>query len=128
MDWFGQLTLVGEACGFTRKRGSIEPFYRFGDPLSAQQSEIDCVDERMHVGFGKKWLPVMAKLAGEDKSLTELKQLMREKSILGGFLPRGYTGEAGNVDEMTEEEKLEIAHVASAFCNAIEFTLDFTVY
>jgi hypothetical protein len=128
-DWFGQLTMVGEACSFTRKRGSIEPFYRFGDPLSAQQSEIDCVDERLHVNFGSKWLPVMKKQTGDSRPMPEMVKSLREKSILGRTITRGYSSnEDVELKEMTDEEKLEIAHVAAAFCSAIEFSLDFTVY
>lgn len=119
-EWFGSLTMLAEACSFTRKHGSVEPFYRFGDPLSAQQSEIDCVDERLHVSFGRKWLPVMAKLGGDTRPLPEMVKQLREKSILGRT--------DLELDELDEQQQLELAHSATSFCNAIEFSLDFTVY
>jgi hypothetical protein len=118
-EWFGSLTMLAEACSFTRKQGSIEPFYRFGDPLSAQQSEVDCLDERLHVTFGRKWFPVMAQQTGDTRPLRELVKTLRQKSILA----RQFRAE-----ELTEDEKLEIAQSATAFCNAIEFDLDFTIY
>ncbi len=118
-EWFGSLTMLAEACSFTRKHGSIEPFYRFDDPLSAQQSEIDCLDERLHVTFGRKWFPVMAEQNGDTRPLRDMVKTLREKSIL----TRQYKAE-----ELTDEQKQEIAHSATAFCNAVEFDLDFTVY
>lgn len=119
-EWFGGLTMLAEACSFTRKHGSVEPFYRFGDPLSAQQSEIDCVDERLHVSFGRKWVPVLAKQAGDDRPLQEIVRAMRERSLLGRT--------DMEIAEWTEAKKRELAQNAAGFCNAIEFGLDFTVY
>ena len=118
-EWFGSLTMLAEACSFTRKHGSIEPFYRFGDPLSAQQSEIDCLDERLHVTFGRRWYPVMAEMAGDKRPLREMVKSLREKSIIA----RQFRGA-----DLSEEEKQAIAQSATAFCNAVEFDLDFTVY
>jgi|GEM_PF-309080 len=119
VEWFGSLTMVAEACSFTRKHGSIEPFYRFEDPLSAQQSEVDCLDERLHVTFGRKWFPVMAQQTGDTRPLRELVKSLRQKSILARQF---------KAVELTEAEKLEIAQSATAFCNAVEFDLDFTIY
>lgn len=119
-EWFGGLTMLAEACSFTRKHGSVEPFYRFGDPLSAQQSEVDCVDERLHVTFGRKWLPTLAQRAGDDRPLQEIVRSLRERSLLGRT--------DMEIAEWTEAKKRELAHNAAAFCNAIEFSLDFTVY
>lgn len=118
-DWYGGLTMIGEACSFTRKHGSIEPFYRFGDPLSAQQSEIDCVDERLHVKLGRKWLPVIASLAGDQRPLPSLVAELRLNSLARR------SDEAG---ALPEAEKRELAKSAVAFCTSIEFSLDFTVY
>lgn len=119
-EWFGGLTMLAEACSFTRKHGSVEPFYRFGDPLSAQQSEIDCVDERLHVSFGRKWLPTLAKQAGDDRPLQVIVRSLRENSLLGRTDMQ--------IAEWTEAKKRELAQNAAAYCNAIEFGLDFTVY
>ncbi|RMD97477.1 MAG: DUF455 family protein, partial [Calditrichaeota bacterium] len=72
-DYFAELTLVGEACSFTRKKGSIVPFLKFGDKKSALLPEVDCVDERLHVGWGRKWVPVMFKNNKNDnRSVDEI--------------------------------------------------------
>jgi hypothetical protein len=118
-DWYGGLTMVGEACSFTRKHGSIEPFYHFGDPLSAQQSEIDCADERLHVTFGRKWLPVLAAGAGDKRPLPALVRELRQSSLAKS---------SGELGDLSEAEKAELAKSAVAFCTSIEFSLDFTVY
>ena len=118
-DWYGGLTMVGEACSFTRKHGSIEPFYHFGDPLSAQQSEIDCADERLHVTFGRKWLPVLAAGSGDERPLPVLVRELRQTNLAR----RG-----DELGELSEEAKRELAKSAVAFCTSIEFSLDFTVY
>ena len=120
-QFFGSLTMVAEACSFTRKHGSIEPFYRFGDPLSAQQSEVDCVDERLHVTFGRKWLAMLREHeVGDSQPLSQIVRTLREPSILNRTDPE--------ISQMAEEQKIRLAHTASAFCNALEFSLDFTVY
>lgn len=79
---------------------------------------MDCLDERLHVTFGRKWFPVMAQQAGDTRPLRELVKSLRQKSILARQFK--------SVD-LTEAEKLEIAQSATAFCNAIEFDLDFTI-
>jgi hypothetical protein len=61
----------------------------------------------------------MARQAGDTRPLREIVKSLREKSILARQF---------RAQELTEEEKLAIAHSASAFCNAVEFDLDFTVY
>ena len=119
-DWYGGLTMIGEACSFTRKHGSIEPFYNFGDPLSAQQSEIDCADERLHVTFGRKWLPALAEQAGDKRPLATMVTDMRKENLLART--------DGEIGEMTEAQKQELARSAVEFCTSIEFSLDFTVY
>ena len=118
-EWYGGLTMVGEACSFTRKHGSIEPFYHFGDPLSAQQSEIDCADERLHVTFGRKWLPVLAAGSGDQRPLPALVRELRQTNL---------ARRSDELGELSAEAKRELAKSAVAFCTSIEFSLDFTVY
>ncbi len=111
--------MVGEACSFTRKKGSIVPFLRFGDPQSAMLPEIDCVDERLHVRFGRKWLPVMFKNnKGDERPLEVLSATTRLR------LAQDWTQFEG----LTEEEREKIARSFAGFCTTIEFSLDFTVY
>ncbi|QGQ98389.1 DUF455 family protein [Paenibacillus psychroresistens] len=54
-EFYATLTMVAEPCSFFKKRKSIDAFWKFGDALSAVQSEFDISDERMHVDFGQKW-------------------------------------------------------------------------
>ncbi len=65
------------------------------------------------------WFPVMAQQTGDTRPLRELVKSLRQKSILARQF---------KAVELTEDEKLEIAQSATAFCNAIEFDLDFTIY
>lgn len=54
-EFYSALTMVMEPCSFIKKRKSIDAFLDHGDPMSSVQSEYDIADERLHVGFGKKW-------------------------------------------------------------------------
>lgn len=54
-EFYAMLTMIAEPCSFFKKRKSIDAFWKFGDPLSAVQSEFDIADERLHVDFGQKW-------------------------------------------------------------------------
>jgi hypothetical protein len=118
-DYFAELTMVGEACSFTRKKGSIIPFLRFNDPQSAMLPEIDCVDERLHVRFGRKWLPVMFKNnKGDERPLEVLSETTRLRLV------QDWTQFEG----LSEEEREKIARSFAGFCSTIEFALDFTVY
>jgi len=118
-DYFAELTMVGEACSFTRKKGSIVPFLKFNDPQSAMLPEIDCVDERLHVRFGRKWLPVMFKNnKRDDRPLDVLSESTRLR------LAQDWTQFEG----LSEEEREKIARSFAGFCTTIEFALDFTVY
>ena len=75
MDLIGEM--VGETCSFSRKKKSLESFYAKGDILSGMTAEIDIVDERSHVRFGKKWIPILYKQKFGDAKLEELiKQAM----------------------------------------------------
>jgi hypothetical protein len=118
-EYFAELTMVGEACSFTRKKGSIVPFLRFGDKHSAMLPEIDCVDERLHVRFGRKWLPVMFRNNKLDpRPLDAIAESTRLR------LSQDWTQFEG----LSEEEREKIARSFAGFCTTIEFSLDFTVY
>jgi len=118
-DYFAELTMAGEACSFTRKKGSIAPFLKFNDPHSAMLPEIDCVDERLHVRFGRQWLPVMFKNnKGDERPLEVIADSTRLR------LAQDWTQFEG----LSEEEREKIARSFAGFCTTIEFALDFTVY
>jgi hypothetical protein len=81
--------------------------------------EIDCVDERLHVRFGRKWLPVMFKNnKGDDRPLEVIADTTRLR------LSQDWTQFEG----LTEEEREKVAQSVAGFCTTIEFSLDFTVY
>lgn len=118
-DYFAELTLVAEACSFTRKKGSIVPFLQFGDKESARLPEIDCVDERLHVRYGRKWVPVMFKnKKNAQVDVDAISEETRER------LAKNWQ----QFENMDEETRLEIARNFAGFCGTIEFTLDFTIY
>jgi uncharacterized ferritin-like protein (DUF455 family) len=118
-EYFAELTMVGEACSFTRKKGSIVPFLKFKDAQSAMLPEIDCVDERLHVRFGRKWLPVMFKNNKcDERPLEALSETTRLR------LAQDWTQFEG----LSEEERDKVARSFAGFCTTIEFALDFTVY
>lgn len=125
-NYYSELSMVGETCSFTRKKKSMESYYEKGDILSGMTAEIDIVDERSHVRFGKKWIPVMYKnRSGQEQSLDEI---IRE--IMNRWIDQDQSGLGslhGNPElaKLPEEEKRSIKHFA--FCGKIEFKdLNFT--
>lgn len=121
-SYYSELSMIGETCSFTRKKKSMDSFYEKGDILSGMTAEIDIVDERSHVRFGKKWIPVMYKnRSGKDRSLDDIiREIMnswmdfdQEHSGLGKL--------QGNPElaKLSNEEKRSITHFA--FCGKIEF-------
>lgn len=118
--YYAELTMIGETCSFTRKKKSMESFYAMGDILSGMTAEIDIVDERTHVRFGKKWIPVMHKQRfQDDRSLDEI-----VRGILDRWMAQDESGLGklqGNpeLSKLTAEEKKSITHFA--FCGKIEF-------
>ncbi len=128
-DYFLGLTLVGEACSFTRKKGSIPFFLKTDDPRSAMLPEVDCVDEQLHVGFGHKWAPKIFEVAtGRSIDHEELTRDSRA-SILRSILANpGASGPAhAFMSSLDEARRNELINSFSGFCGAIEFKLDLTV-
>lgn len=119
-SYYAELTMVGETCSFTRKKKSMESYYRLGDILSGMTAEIDIVDERSHVRFGKKWIPVLYQQKFNDqRSLDEI-----IRSIMDRWMEFDKTGLGklqGNpeLQKLTTEERKSITHFA--FCGKIEF-------
>ncbi|ANE48235.1 hypothetical protein SY83_20245 [Paenibacillus swuensis] len=103
-QYYLHLTMLGETCSFSRKKKSMEAFYEKGDIISGMTAEIDIVDERSHVKFGKKWLePMFSQRLGDHRTLEELIRGMIE----------------GVMQELPEAERKSISHFA--FCGRIEF-------
>jgi hypothetical protein len=119
-SYYAELTMVGETCSFSRKKKSLESFDAKGDILSAMTAEIDIVDERSHVRFGKKWIPVLYKQKfGDQRSLDEIVRSIMDRWML--LDDSGLGKLQGNPDlvKLTSEEKKSITHFA--FCGKIEF-------
>ncbi|WP_127579884.1 DUF455 family protein [Paenibacillus koleovorans] len=119
-NYYTELTMIGETCSFTRKKKSLEAYYAKGDILSGMTAEIDIVDERMHVRFGKKWIPVIYKTKFNDsRTLDEI-----VRSVMDRWMNLDDTGlgkHQGNPElaKLTSGERKSITHFA--FCGKIEF-------
>lgn len=111
-QFYGSLTMFGEACSFNRKRDSMQAYYSRGDIISGMTAEIDITDERSHVRFGKKWLPYLYKLRlGDTSSLEEIRNRLMHAQMA--------TNTQGDFDSLSEEEKEKLSH--AAFCGKVEF-------
>lgn len=122
------LTMIGEACSFTRKKGSIAYFLRAGDRRSAMLPEVDCVDEQLHVGYGHKWAAKIYELvAGQQRNIETVNRDRR-----AAHLRLILEGEVSDTKEflqtLDEKTRAELIDTFSGFCGAIEFKMDFTVY
>lgn len=117
-DYVASLTLIGEACSFNRKRGSIVPFLQRGDYRSAMLPEVDCNDEQMHVRYGHKWVPeIYFRTRAETRQIKEIGEDVR----------RAFLANIERLPEASEEERKRILANLPTFCSAIEFShLDFT--
>lgn len=119
-NYYAELTMIGETCSFSRKKKSMDSFYGKGDVISGMTAEIDIVDERSHVRFGKKWIPVLYQQRYNDKrSLDEIVQ-----SLLNRWMEQDESGLGrlqGNpeLSKLTPEERQSLTHFA--FCGKIEF-------
>jgi hypothetical protein len=128
-EYFAGLTLVGEACSFTRKKGSISLFLKAGDHRSAMLPEVDCVDEQLHVAFGHKWVTEMFKLVqGKDVSKDSIARASRGSTIQW-YLSSNVDGDAKRfLEQLDEESRAALVNTFSGFCGAIEFEMDLTAY
>lgn len=118
-DYVAMLTLVGEACSFKRKQGSIVPFLRAGDQRSAILPTIDCVDERMHVGYGNRWVPEIYKRYKKDeRPFAEIAKDTRSRVLQ----ERGLLVDKG-------DKRRQLSGNLPLFCSALEFSnLNFSEY
>lgn len=109
--YYSSLTMFGEACSFNRKRDSMQAYYSRGDIISGMTTEIDIIDERSHVRFGKKWVPQLYKQRLCDNSSLEEIRSKRMRAFIDS--------DERNFSDLTEEEKDRLSH--AAFCGKIEF-------
>ncbi|MDR6553181.1 hypothetical protein [Paenibacillus qinlingensis] len=103
-ELYANLTMLGEACGFKKKRKSAEAFWKFGDVLSAITCEFDLIDERRHIDFSVRWGPELFKKA--DMIITY--QEMAEKTRI-----RRLT----ELDSVPAEEIAKLAKNFPIFCS-----------
>lgn len=108
-QYYTQLTMFSETCSFKRKRKSMKAFYEKGDIISGMTAEIDIVDERTHVSFGKKWVSELHKRLGDKRNL---EQIVRDtmKSMQHSRLDE---------EQVSAEERESLTHFA--FCGKLEF-------
>lgn len=118
-DYVASLTLVGEACSFKRKRGSIIPFLRQGDRRSALLPSVDCADEQIHVGYGAKWVPeIFKRCKADERPLQEIAAEVRESAL-----------DARLGETLGPDGRRKLGRALPLFCTTIEFAgLDFTKY
>ncbi len=128
-DFFAGLTMIGEACSFTRKKGSIPFFLRHGDRRSAMLPEVDCVDEQLHVGYGHRWLTeIFQRAAGQKRTRDDVTVERRRAHFQHLLQSKDATNAKALLEQLDEKSRDELVNSFSGFCGLIEFKLDFTVY
>lgn len=128
-DYFAGLTMIGEACSFTRKKGSIPYFLRNRDVRSAMLPEVDCVDEQLHVGFGHKWVPKIYEQCCGQKRTKDAIAVDQRRRFFEQLVAAPSRHEVGEMlGQLSQEAREELVNSFSGFCGAIEYKLDFTVY
>jgi hypothetical protein len=119
-SYYAELTMVGETCSLSRKKKSMESYYKLGDILSGMTAEIDIVDERSHVRFGKKWIPVIYQQKfGDSRSLDEIIRSIMERWMDQDESGLGKLQGNPELSKLTSEERKSITHFA--ICGKIEF-------
>ena len=130
-DYFAGLTMVGEACSFTRKKGSIPYFLKAGDPESAMLPETDCVDEQLHVTYGHRWVEqVYAAGKGHGKDRAAITEDLRASVLHNLLQDAKRTGSRSHGQELLlsldADTREQLIKSFSGFCGLIEFKLDLT--
>jgi uncharacterized ferritin-like protein (DUF455 family) len=72
LESYCQLVLIGEAGSFEYKLRWKKECLELGDEKSSTQQDFDIIDEQRHVGYGKKWIPVMRELLKEPRSIEQI--------------------------------------------------------
>jgi hypothetical protein len=80
-ELYSTLTMLGEACGFKKKRKSAEAFWKFNDALSAITVEYDLSDERRHIDFATKWGPELYKKIDMIVTFQEMAEKARTRRL-----------------------------------------------
>lgn len=72
LESYCQLVLIGEANSFEYKLKWKKECLELGDEKSSVQQDFDIVDEQRHVGYGKKWIPIMRQLMKDPRSIEQI--------------------------------------------------------
>ena len=128
-DYFAGLTMVGEACSFTRKKGSIPLFLRAGDQRSAMLPEVDCADEQLHVTYGHRWVAKIYEYTkGLKRTREDITREQREKMVSGILAHEGESYVKDTLAQFDPATRAELVNSFAGFCGLIEFKMDMTVY
>ncbi len=87
---YALLTMGNEAHVFPYRHKQIEVYREMGDKLSTEFISYDMADERQHVAFGHKWLPVLMEKQGIDKPVAQFIEetvALWNKEYVSGELP-----------------------------------------
>jgi uncharacterized ferritin-like protein (DUF455 family) len=77
LERFCLMTLVMEATAFERKRANVGLFEQHGDHVSALYESYDIKDEMLHTNLGHVWVPVMARVRHDSRSVAEITEHCR---------------------------------------------------
>lgn len=72
LESYCQLVMIGEANSFEYKLRWKKECLELGDEKSSTQQDFDIIDEQRHVGYGKKWIPVMRELLKDPRSIEQI--------------------------------------------------------
>ncbi|MCR8630047.1 DUF455 family protein [Paenibacillus radicis (ex Xue et al. 2023)] len=114
-DMYAWLTMVAEACSFAKKRKAVEAFWKFGDSMSAIQTEFDIVDERLHVDFGTQWGPELYKQVGDMVTPKIMAERARKRRL-------------EELQTVQPDEIDKLAQNFPAFCGFHTSTLEYGTY
>lgn len=114
-ELYSNLTMLGEACGFKKKRKSAEAFWKFGDVLSAITCEFDLIDERRHIDFATRWGPELYKKADQIVTFQEMAEMARVRRLT-------------ELETVPPEEIAKLAKNFPVFCSFHTSELDYDTY
>jgi uncharacterized ferritin-like protein (DUF455 family) len=106
--FYSGLTMIGESCSFSRKKKSMKSFYEKGDIISGMTAEIDIIDERNHVNYGKKWITTLLETLGDNRNLEQVVKDLH------------FEHDSPVISQMDSSERSKLTHFA--FCGKIEFS------
>jgi len=128
-DYFAGLTMIGEACSFTRKKGSIPLFLKVGDTRSAMLPEVDCADEQLHVTYGHRWVAKIYEFTkGLKRTREDITREQRELMVAGVLAHQGESYVKDTLESFDPATRAELVNSFAGFCGLIEFKMDMTVY